>query len=108
MVLVRRIEGGDYKKAKVHHEAAAMAGDEAARSNLGTMEAQSGNMERALKHWTIAASAGHYDAMHQLLVALKKGMVGTDAIDATLTAYKNSCAEMRSKARDAFIRFKTE
>ena len=63
---------------------------------------------RALKHWTIAESAGHYNAMHQLLVALKKSMVGTDAIDATLTAYKNSCAEMRSKARDAFIRFKTE
>jgi hypothetical protein len=41
--------------------------------------------------------------MHNLLVALKKGMVGTDAIDATLTAYNTSCGEMRSKARDAFI-----
>jgi TPR repeat protein len=57
------------KKAKFHYEAAAMAGDEEARYNLGTMEAQSGNMERAVKHWTIAASAGHYDAMHNMLVA---------------------------------------
>jgi hypothetical protein len=41
--------------------------------------------------------------MHNLLVALKKGMVGTDAINATLTTYNTSCGEMRSEARDAFI-----
>jgi hypothetical protein len=35
--------------------------------------------------------------MHNLLVALKKGMVGTDAIDSTLTAYNTSCGEMRSE-----------
>jgi TPR repeat protein len=38
------------KKAKFHYEAAAMAGNEGARHFLGTMEAQNGNMERALKH----------------------------------------------------------
>jgi hypothetical protein len=48
------------KKAKFHYEAAAMAGRELARSTLGTNEYQSGNLERALKHWTIAASAGNY------------------------------------------------
>jgi TPR repeat protein len=55
--------GGELKKAKIHYEAAAMAGHEAARCNLGTMEAQSGNMERAVKHFKIAASAGDYNAM---------------------------------------------
>jgi len=48
------------KKAKFHVEAAAMAGHEAARCSLGVMEFNSGNMERAMKHWTIAASAGNY------------------------------------------------
>jgi hypothetical protein len=38
-----------------------------------------------------------------LLVALKKGYVSTESIDSTLTAYNNSCADMRSKARDAAI-----
>ena len=94
---------GDLKKAKFHYKAAAMAGNEAARSNLGTMEHNSGNTKRALKHWMIAASAGEYRSMHQLLVAFKQGLVSTDAIDATLTAYNNSCAEMRSEARDAAI-----
>jgi len=41
--------------------------------------------------------------MHNLLVALKKGMVGTDAIDATLTAYNTSCGEKRSEARDVVV-----
>jgi hypothetical protein len=31
--------------------------------------------------------------VHNLLVALKKSVVGTDAIDATLTTYNTSCGE---------------
>ena len=37
-----------------------MAGLEVARFNLGVMEGHSGNIERALKHLRIAASAGYY------------------------------------------------
>jgi hypothetical protein len=81
-----------------------MAGHEIARCNLGTTEAQSGNMERAVKHWIIAASAGCYNAMNNMLVAFYEGLVSRDEIDSTLTAYNNSCAEMRSKARDTFMR----
>ena len=42
--------GGDSKKAKFHYEAAAMAGHEIARSNLGAVEYDSGNKERGVKH----------------------------------------------------------
>ena len=98
---------GDLKKAKFHVEAAAMAEDEAARCNLGILECNSGNMERSIKHWTIAASAGEYNAMHQLRKFFKKGVVSRESIDATLAAYNNSCAEMRSEARDAIIRVMT-
>jgi TPR repeat protein len=97
-------EGGKLKKAKIHYEAAAMAGHEGARYNLGAMEAESGNMERALKHWIIAASAGYHKAMNNLLVYFKQGVVSKDTMDSTLEAYNRSCAEMRSEARDAFIR----
>ena len=95
---------GDLKKAKFHYEAAAMAGHEVARHNLGCMEYESGNMGRAVKHSMIAASAGNDAAMHILLVDFEQGLVSRDAIDSALTAYNNSCAEMRSEARDAFIR----
>jgi TPR repeat protein len=97
-------EGGDMKKAKFHFEAAAMAGHEGARYNLGILEYNSGNMERASKHWTIAASAGCYTAMEQLITSFKRGHISRDAINSTLAAYNNSCAEMRSDARDARIR----
>jgi TPR repeat protein len=97
-------EGGYLKKARFHLEAAAMAGNEVARYNIGCMEAESGSMEQAVKHWTIAASAGEYDAMHEMRLHFEKGCVSRELIDSTLTAYNNSCVEMRSEARDAAIR----
>ena len=42
--------------------------------------------------------------MNALLIEFEKGSVSRDEIDSTLTDYNNSCAEMRSEARDAFIR----
>jgi TPR repeat protein len=97
-------DGGNMKKEKFHNEAAAMAGDEGARCNLGSMEVKLGNMERAVKHFKIAASAGSYHAMNNLLIVFNHGQVSRNAIDSTLTAYNNSCVEMRSEARDAWIR----
>jgi TPR repeat protein len=96
-------ERGNLKKAKFHYEAAAMAGDEMARCNLATTEYVSGNNERAVKHYKIAALAGQHFAMHRLRQFFENGHVGRDEIDSILTAYNNSCAEMRSESRDAYI-----
>ena len=92
-------EGGDKKKA---------AGDEEARYNLGCMEHHSGNNERAIKHVMIAAAAGCYRAMNRLNTLFEDGAVRRESIDSTLKAYNISCAEMRSEARDAYIRVKIE
>jgi TPR repeat protein len=91
------------KQEKLHYEAAAMAGHEVARYNLGIIEYEYGNMEQALKHLKIAASAGNYLVMNNLLDAFQKGLVSRESIDSTLVAYNNSCVEMRSEARDANI-----
>jgi TPR repeat protein len=96
-------KGGDLKKAKFHHEAAAMAGDEVARNWLGEFEGKSGNLERAIQHFTIAASAGHFTSMNLLMLSFQQGYISRESIDSTLTAYNHSCAEMRSEARDAYI-----
>jgi TPR repeat protein len=97
-------EGGNMKKAKFHSEAAAMAGHEVARHNLGIIEIISGKYEQAIKHLRIAASAGHYNAMHQLKLLFEGGDVNRESVDSTLVAYNNSCAEVRSEARDAYLR----
>ena len=99
---------GNLKKAKSHLEAAAMTGNERARCNLGVFEATSGNMERAVKHWTIAASAGCYEALNYLRLFFEKGLVSRESINSTLAAYNNSCVEMRSEARDAYIQFEID
>jgi len=97
-------EGGDLKKAKLHHEAAAMEGHEMARFDLGIIELKSSKMKRAIKHWTIAASAGEYRAMHNLQwFFVEKGWISGESNDSILSAYNNSCVEMRSEARDAYI-----
>jgi TPR repeat protein len=94
---VHYYEGGDLKKAKLHWEAAAMAGHDGARFNLGLIE---GTSERTVKHWMIAASSGCYTAMHALISFFEEGFMPQDAIESILTAYNASCAEMRSEARD--------
>jgi TPR repeat protein len=95
---------GDKRKANFHLEAAAMAGHEGARNDIGHLEfLQFNNTDQAIKHWIIAASAGSYLAMHNLLLAFKQGRVSRETIDPTLTAYNTSCGEMRSAARDAFF-----
>jgi len=66
-----------------------MAGHEEARCNFGNMEAQSGNMERAVKHWTIAASAGEFGAMNHFSIGFENGYVSQESIDSTLVAYNS-------------------
>ena len=94
---------GDLKKAKFHFEVAAMAGHEKSRYMLGIVEDKLDNMERAVKHWRIAASSGCFCAMHTLTTCLETEYISREAIDTTLAAYNISCAEMRSEARDAYI-----
>ena len=48
----------DMDKAQKHGELAATGGHEIARHNLGMMEKMTGNKEREMKHYMIAASAG--------------------------------------------------
>jgi hypothetical protein len=57
-----------------------------------------------VKHFTIAASAGCFGAMDYLRIGFEEGAISRESIDSTLAAYNNSCAELRSKARDAYIR----
>jgi hypothetical protein len=97
--------GKNWKKAKFHLEAAAMAGHEGARNHIGYLEfLQFNNTDRAIKHWIIAASAGEYLAMNALRSCFENDIdIDRESLDSTLTAYNTSCGEMRSEARDAFI-----
>ena len=99
-------EQGDLKKAKFHYEEAAMLGDVEARSRLGRLEfalAKHEQPERALKHWTIGASAGCHHALYHLSISFGFGRIPRKSMESIVTAYNASCVEMRSESRDAYI-----
>lgn len=90
----------DFKKVKYHWECAAMGGDDGSRYNLGTYEAHNKfNKDRALKHWTISARAGHDMALDQIKQGFSRGLVTKEDFEKTLRAYKNSLDEMKSEQR---------
>jgi len=92
----------DMKKSNYHFEIAAMAGNEEARHNLGIFEAESGNMNRAIKHWMISATAGNDLSMKEIKEALGLGYghVTKDEYEKTLRGFIVSVKETRSEDRD--------
>jgi hypothetical protein len=55
-----------------------------ARINIGTLEFNSDNIERAVKHWKIAASAGEHRAMHELRIRFEHGHINRATINIIL------------------------
>jgi len=98
----RGVLGKDKKKAKYHLEIAAMAGNEDARYGLGLLENESGNVNRAMKHWTIAATAGHDPSIAQIKKGFQRGHVIKDDYKKALLAYQAYVEETKSENRDKY------
>ena len=90
----------DMEKAKHYYELAAMGGDVDARFNLGRIEGQAGNMDRAMKYFISAARAGHEKSLEGVKHGFKVGLVTKDEYETTLRAYHERQKEMKSDARD--------
>ena len=68
-------------------EEAAIGGCVDARHNLGCHEAKNGRMERAVKHFIIAANMGEEESMNVLWKYHAWGLVKKDDLTATLRAH---------------------
>ena len=90
----------DEEKAKHYWELAAMNGYVLARHNLGVLEGQARNTHRAMKHFILAARAGHEEALGGVKEGYKHGFVTKDEYANTLRAHQKSKDEMKSEARD--------
>ena len=101
----------DDKKGIYHYEKAAIGGHCGARHNLAyievknIIEAKNGNMERAVKHWIIAANLGHEASMKALLPSYKNGDITKEEYGATLRTHQAAVDAMKSAQRDAAERF---
>ena len=93
----------DMKKAKYYYELAAMGGHVSARYNLGHLEQDAGNTNRAMKHWMMAAAAGHDDSLKCIQVFFMDGEVTKDDFEKALRAHKEAADEMNSDQRKAAV-----
>ena len=89
----------DKKKLMHYHERAAMKGHITARHNLGMMEGQAGNNQRAYKHLVIAARAGNKLSLDRVKKGYMHGQVTKEEYANTLREYQKSRDEMKSDAR---------
>ena len=99
------------KKGKHYCELSAMGGNIDARHNLGIIEEDAGNMDRALKHYMIAVvcGCGHGNGNSLTLKAIKKlytnGYATKDDYTQALKAYQAYLGEIRSDDRDKAAAF---
>jgi len=90
----------DLKKAKYYFELAAIGGDVLARYNLGCLEGQSGKVERAIKHWIIAARVGCKDSLAMIKKGYMNREITKDEYASTLRAHQKANDAAKSEARD--------
>ena len=99
----------DKEKEIFHLEEAAIGGHSFARYVLGWNEHDNGSIDRAVKHWTIAATLGEDDSIKTLMEMFKRGFVEKDELASALRAHKAAVDAMNSpqrKAAEQFRRFK--
>ena len=90
----------DTKKANHYYELGAMRGDSMARNNLGTMDIEAGNMERALKHYMIAVRGGLSKSLNVIKRLYSEGYVTKEDYTTALQSYQEYLIEIKSKQRD--------
>lgn len=91
-------------KKYVHHlEEAATGGHAIARHNLGVHELKHDSLERAAKHWIIAANLGYSDSMNKVREMFEAGLGLFDEADfeTCLGAYQDAVDATKSPQREA-------
>lgn len=76
-----------------------------ARHNLGNMEENAGNMNRATKQFMIAARAGLDDSLSRIRQCFVNGHATKDDFEQALRAHKESNDETKSDQRDKAAAF---
>ena len=91
----------DTKKKMYHLEEAAMGGHPIARDNLGCEEMCNGRIDRAYKHFIIAANLGYDDALEEVKKGFMKGFVSKEDYAAALRGHQAAVDATKSPQRDA-------
>jgi hypothetical protein len=90
----------DMKKVIYHLEQAAIGGHPIARYNLGCFEKNDGRIERAVKHFVIAANVGDDDSLKRLRECYVMGYVQKEDFAAALRAHQAAVDATKSPQRE--------
>jgi len=90
----------DMKKAKHYYELAAMIGHVTSRNTLGALEGLTGNDNRAMKHFILAAKAGYESSLEMVKQGFIRGDITKDEYASTLRVYQKIQDQMKSDERD--------
>ena len=98
----------DEKKELHHLEQAAIGGHPSARHNLGARSYLNGRVDRAVKHWIIAANLGADKSLQHLKDLHKAGLVSKEDFAAALRGYQAAIAATKSPQRDEAAKIEKE
>ena len=90
----------DQEKHVYHWQQAAIGGDAVSRSNLGNFELNAGNIDRAVKHWMIAASSGHKKSLNNVRLGFMNGNATKAQYETALRDHQAYIDEVKSYQRD--------
>ena len=90
----------DEKKYLHHLEFAAIGGNVLGRYNLGCAEGRIGRLDRAVKHFIIAANMGDDRSLENLKFAYRKKLVSKEDFAAVLRAHKAAVDATKSPQRE--------
>jgi TPR repeat protein len=79
---------------------AAIIGNHHARHNLGCFESLNCNLERAMKHFRIAAKNGVKESLESLRTKVVEGVIEQSEFDSILEDYETSVNEEMNEERD--------
>ena len=95
----------DKKMARHYDELSAIWGDVTARHNLGAAEDNACNVDRALKHYMIAAGGGRAESLTMIQKLYSNGLATKDDYTKALRAYQAYLKEIKSEQRDEAAAF---
>jgi tetratricopeptide (TPR) repeat protein len=95
----------DKKKEMYHLEEAAIGGHPWARYNLGVEEKEKGRMDRAVKHWIIAAKLGCDGSLEAVKKFFPVGIVSKEEYDSALRGHQATVDATKSKQREEAYAF---
>jgi TPR repeat protein len=90
----------DEEKGRKYLEDAIKMGNVRARFDLGTIETKANNMDHAIRHFTLAAAAGHENSVKVLWGCFHQKVLEKAELVKTLRAHKEACDSMNSEERE--------